>query len=78
MNRLQPSYRILRLAVFAEAKLNKKVDSSDIRSGFKNPFLYLGTIIVAMILTTPFLQDYVKLRICWRLTKKLFWLHLSA
>jgi hypothetical protein len=43
--------------------INKKVDSSDNQSGSQSPFLYLMTVILAMILTTPFLLDYVRLRI---------------
>ncbi len=33
------------------------------RASFKNPFVYLMAVILAMVLTTPFLQDYMNIRI---------------
>lgn len=32
-------------------------------AGFKSPFVYLMLVILAMVLTTPFLQDYLRVRI---------------
>lgn len=33
------------------------------RTGFRSPFAWLMAVILAMVLTTPFLQDYVRLRV---------------
>ena len=33
------------------------------RASFKSPFVYLMAVILAMVLTTPFLQDYLHIRI---------------
>jgi hypothetical protein len=40
-----------------------KTTSPAERSGFSGPFAYLLLVILAMILTTPFLQDYLRIRI---------------
>ena len=41
----------------------RTTDSGVGPAGFKSPFIYLMAVILAMVLTTPFLQDYIHLRV---------------